>query len=320
MRAPTPWRGERRPSGPDDLVRADLARRRRVVLTPEGIPLEFRLAQRGSRAGALFIDFVLIGLVMIATTAALLYLGIGVFGLGGAEQRQDAVGRALQFLFVLWIIAMFLLRNAWFLAFELGPRGATPGKRSQRIRIAARDGGRLTAEMVIARNLLRDVELFLPVSFLLAAKAGGGDMGPAGIAAAAWFLIFALFPLFNRDALRAGDLIAGTWVVEAPRTRLAPALSAAVAGPSAGYRFGEAELSVYGEYELQVLERVLRDNRPEALAAVYQRICAKIGWQPGTGDERAFLEAYYTQLRARLETGMRLGRRKADKHAGTTRG
>jgi uncharacterized RDD family membrane protein YckC len=320
VRAPTPWRGERRPSGPDDLVRADLARRRRVVLTPEGIPLEFRLAQRGSRAGALFIDFVLIGLVMIATTAALLYLGIGVFGLGGAEQRQDAVGRALQFLFVLWIIAMFLLRNAWFLAFELGPRGATPGKRSQRIRIAARDGGRLTAEMVIARNLLRDVELFLPVSFLLAAKAGGGDMGPAGIAAAAWFLIFALFPLFNRDALRAVDLIAGTWVVEAPRTRLAPALSAAVAGPSAGYRFGEAELSVYGEYELQVLERVLRDNRPEALAAVYQRICAKIGWQPGTGDERAFLEAYYTQLRARLETGMRLGRRKADKHAGTTRG
>ena len=109
-------------------------------------------------------------------------------------------------------------------------------------------------------------------------------------------------------------------MVEAPRTRLAPALSAAVAGPSAGYRFGEAELSVYGEYELQVLERVLRDNRPEALAAVYQRICAKIGWQPGTGDERAFLEAYYTQLRARLETGMRLGRRKADKHAGTTRG
>ena len=38
-----------------------------------------------------------------------------------------------------------------------------------------------------------------------------------------------------------------------------------------------------------------------------------IGWDPGAGDERAFLEAYYTQLRARLEGGMRLGRRKADK-------
>ena len=36
----------------------------------------------------------------------------------------------------------------------------------------------------------------------------------------------------------------------------------------------------------------------------------------GGGDERAFLEAYYTQLRARLESGMRLGKRKADKFAG----
>jgi len=320
VKSPAFLRRERRRADGADLARADLARRRRTVITPEGVPLEFVLAPRGSRAGALFIDFVLIGLVMVVTSAALLYLGIGVFGLAGIEGRNDAVGRALQFLAVIWIMAMFLLRNAWFLFFELGPCGATPGKRSQRIRIAARDGGRLTAEMVIARNLLRDVELFLPASFLIAAKNGGGDLGPAGLAAAGWFLIFALFPFFNRDALRAGDLIAGTWVVEAPRMRLAPALSRAVAGPSAGYRFGEAELSVYGEYELQVLERVLREDRPESVAAVYQRICTKIGWDAGTADERAFLEAYYTQLRARLESGMRLGRRKADKFAGTGSG
>ena len=320
MKGPRLWPGLRpreRRTGSDavDLVRADRARRSRSVIPPEGIPLAFLIASGGARAGALFLDFLLIGLVMAGVTGALLYLGIGVFGVGNVADRHDSVGRALQFVFVLWIAAMFLLRNAWFLFFELGPRGATPGKRSQRIRVAARDGGRLTAEMVIARNLLRDVELFLPISFLLAAREGGGDMGPAGIAAAGWFLIFALFPLFNRDALRAGDLIAGTWVVEAPKTRLAPALSRAVAGPSAGYRFGEAELSVYGEYELQVLERVLREDRAEALVAVYQRICRKIGWEAGTGDERAFLEAYYTQLRARLEAGMRFGRRKADKFA-----
>jgi len=321
VRAPTPWRGERRPSGPDDLVRADLARRRRVVLTPEGIPLEFRLAQRGSRAGALFIDFVLIGLVMIATTAALLYLGIGVFGLGGAEQRQDAVGRALQFLFVLWIIAMFLLRNAWFLAFELGPRGATPGKRITGIRVASRDGGRLTTEAVIARNIVRDIELFLPILFLMSAS-NDGDMGLATLAGFAWFGVFVLFPFFNKDRLRCGDIIAGSWVVEAPRQKLEQAMSVGGAGrgrsamTGAEYRFGEAELAVYGEYELQVLERVLRDGRPEAMQEVMQTICRKIGWTAGSGDERAFLEAYYTQLRARLERGMRFGKRKADKFAG----
>ena len=106
-------------------------------------------------------------------------------------------------------------------------------------------------------------------------------------------------------------------MVEAPKRKLEAAMSATpaarAAAPGGTYRFGEADLAVYGEFELQVLERVLRDNRPEALAAVQDKICAKIGWDPGRGDERAFLEAYYTQLRARLESGMRLGRRKADK-------
>ena len=178
--------------------------------------------------------------------------------------------------------------------------------------------------MVIVRNLLRDIELFLPLVFIASAS-DGGDSSAAGLAALAWFLIFAFFPFFNKDRLRAGDVIAGTWVVEAPRRKLEAALSAAGSAPAkAGtaaavpvfqYRFGEAELSVYGEFELQTLERVLRENRPEALRPVYVAICRKIGWSIGGGDERAFLDAFYTQLRARLEAGMRMGRRKADKFA-----
>jgi len=174
---------------------------------------------------------------------------------------------------------------------------------------------------VVARNLLRDIELTLPLIFIGSALAQNEDTTFAGWAGAAWFLIFALFPFCNRDALRAGDVVAGTWVVEAGRDRLKAALStgAGAQGHSAltqtRYTFGEAELSVYGEYELQVLERVLRENREDALVDVAQTICAKIGWNSGNGDERAFLEAYYTQLRARLERGMRFGQRKADKHS-----
>ena len=37
--------------------------------------------------------------------------------------------------------------------FEMGPRGATPGKRLLKMRVASRDGGRLTPEAVVARNL-----------------------------------------------------------------------------------------------------------------------------------------------------------------------
>ena len=300
----------------DRATRNEGRDRARIMVTPEGIALPLTLASRGARFGALLIDLVLIGLVMIATTIALVSAGIASFA---TLEGQGSAGVAVQLIIVLWLAAMFLFRNAWFLFFELGPRGATPGKRLTGIRIAARDGGRLTAEMVIARNLLRDIELFLPLVFLASASSEGGDMGAAGIAATAWFLIFALMPCFNRDRLRAGDLIAGSWVVEAPRRKLdaAMSLNGGARGPSAAtgatYRFGEAELAVYGEYELQTLERVLRENRPEALTSVHETICRKIGWEPGAGDERAFLEAYYTQLRARLESGMRLGKRKANK-------
>jgi uncharacterized RDD family membrane protein YckC len=285
----------------------------RQIVTPEGIALPITLASRGSRFGALLLDLIFIFLLMLFTTLGLIWLGGGVAKVEGMDASDGSAGGLLQFLVILWLAAVFLFRNAYFLFFELGPRGATPGKRAVGIRIAARDGGRLSAEMVIARNLLRDIELFLPLVFLASAR--GGDMGAAGIAATAWFLVFALFPCFNRDRLRAGDVIAGSWVIEAPKRKLETAMSVreATAAPPA-YRFGEAELSVYGAYELQTLERILRENRAEAMASVQDAICRKIGWDPGHGEERAFLEAYYTQLRARLETNLRMGKRKADKY------
>ncbi|ANY19700.1 RDD family protein [Tsuneonella dongtanensis] len=294
------------------------AKRRRTVVTPEGIALPFVLATRGARAGALFIDYLILLLGTIAVTTLFAWVAGGLQGLDDGGRK----GGAGEFLQIVWMLFWFLAWNGYFLAFELGPRGATPGKRILGIRVAARPeqsggGGRLTAEAVIARNLLRDIELFLPLVLLLVAPSG--EAGSAGIAGLVWLLVFALFPFFNRDSLRAGDLVAGTWVVEAPRTRLAQALSieGAARGPSAAtgatYRFGDADLAVYGEHELQTLERVLRENRPEAIVSVHAAICRKIGWDPGSGDERAFLEAYYAQLRARLEGGMRFGKRKADK-------
>lgn len=290
-------------------------RRRRIVVTPEGIALPFVVGARSARAGALIIDFLII---IVAVAAVTLLLGWTFSGVISRMNEASTLGGAAEFLFVIYIIFLFLARYGYFLVFEMGPRGSTPGKRLVGVRVAARDGGRLTAEAVIARNLLRDIEIFLPLVFLFTAP--NGESGPAGVAALAWFLVFMLFPVFNRDAMRAGDLVAGTWVVEAPRKTLAAALSAEGAArkgasdvTGAEYKFGEEELAVYGEYELQTLERVLRGGKPDAIAAVAETICRKIGWNPGAGDERAFLEAFYAQLRARLEGGMRFGKRKANK-------
>lgn len=287
-------------------LRRDPSRRARTLVTPEGLSLPLTVGSKGARAGALLLDIMILMVGTIVILLLMAALGSSLFDLQDADVESSPV---LQAVIVGIILLMFLSRYGYFLWFELGPRAATPGKRLVGLRVAARDGGRLTAEMVIARNLLRDVEVFLPMYFLLG---GGQGAGVAGLAAFVWLAIFLLFPLFNRDALRAGDIVAGTWVVEARQAKLQQAMSLAP-DRSTLYRFGEAELSVYGEHELQVLEGVLRQRRPESLREVAEAITNKIGWQLGHGDEREFLEAFYAALRGHLEGRMRFGQRKADK-------
>ena len=295
-------------------LRAYAAKRQRQLLTPEGLVLPITVASRSSRAGALLLDLIIIIVGLITFFAV---LGVIGFGILGSEGLGRAVGNpVIELIQVLLVMLLFLSRYGYFLYFELGPRAATPGKRLMGIRVAARPvagetGGRLTAEMVIARNLVRDVEVFIPAFFLLG---GGQDAGVAGMAAFVWLMVFVLFPCFNKDSLRAGDLVAGTWVVEAKHAKLQSAMSLAP-DRRTEYRFGTAELSVYGEHELQVLEGVLRQDNPQALREVADAICRKIGWQLGAGDEREFLETFYAALRGHLESGMRFGKRKADKFA-----
>ena len=283
-------------------------KRSRQLITPEGLALPLTVASRGARAGALLLDLTFICIAIIVLLLALAALGIGLLSM---DSGSSITSGPLELLGVIVIMFFFLARYAYFMIYELAARGATPGKRILGIRVAARDGGKLTADMVIARNLVRDVEVFIPTFFLIG---GGHGAGIAGLAAFVWLAVFVLFPFTNRDALRAGDLVAGTWVVEAKRAKLPDAMSLAP-DRSTTYRFGPEELSVYGERELQVLERVLRADNDAAMSEVAQAICRKIGWQMGAGDEREFLEAFYNALRGHLEGGMRFGKRKADKFA-----
>lgn len=317
MTASAPARGSD-PLGTHDQKRA------REIVTPEGIAIPVTIASRSARFGALVLDLTIVVVSLILLSMLLDFISGGVASEAG-DQTIGNVVAAGEFLTILGIILGFFGWYGYFLIQELGPRGATFGKRAVGIRVAARKGGRLTPEAIIARNLLRDVEVFYPIVYLIVVLVLSliGELSGALIwAAVAWFLLFALFPFFNKDALRAGDIVAGTWVIEAPKTKLADTIStqgAAAQGSSdvtgMRYEFGEKELAVYGEHELQTLERLLREGNSEALEAVHATICRKIGWDPGAGDERAFLEAFYAQLRAKLEGDMRFGKRKADKHS-----
>ncbi len=276
----------------------------RSVLTPEGVPIEVELADHGARAGALLIDLlIIIGTLLIAGLvlefAALLIPGVAIATLA---------------------ILSFLLRCPFFMYFELRWRGQTPGKRVFKLRVVDRRGGALSPKAVAARNVTREVEVFMPVTLLLvppAAEDLGGVDNLLIIAALVWLAVFALMPLFTRDRLRIGDMVAGTWVVRSEPVALLRDLT--TDSPSRRYRFASADLDVYGIAELQVLERLLRQPNTQATLdtkkEVFERILDKIAWPDRKSlDRESFLNEYYAALRTHLEQRALFGDRRADKH------
>jgi uncharacterized RDD family membrane protein YckC len=221
-----------------------------------------------------------------------------------------AVGGGGEPIAVVWLIGFFTLRNGWFILFEMGGRGATPGKRLMGLRVVARDGARLTGPAVMARNAMREIEVFLPLSFLGARAAEGTADSFLTIFSLLWSGTFLFFPLFNRDRLRVGDIVAGTWVVQTHRSTLSSDLVGSA--PAARRTFSDAALNLYGIYELQTLEEVLRARQPEAISTVARIIRQKAGI-PDEGDDYAFLSDYYAALCTRLEAGLMVGRRRESK-------
>ena len=274
--------------------------RLRQLVTPEGVALPLQLADAGERLGAFLLDLLLICLTLVILTV------LSLAALAGTGLGEGVVG-------IVWLLGFFLLRNFYFAFFELRPRGATPGKRVLGIRVAAHGGGRLSADAVLARNLVRELELFLPLSLLtIQGTSADGWLVLLGLG---WSGIFLAFPLLNRDRLRVGDTLAGTWVVRTPRRRLLADLVTAPAAMTASRQavFTTAHLDAYGIKELHVLEDVLRRRDAATMKAVANRIAGKIGWKPTGETPQEFLQAYYTGLRRHLERGLLFGRRRLDK-------
>lgn len=273
----------------------------RSLVTPEGVDLRLHLAEVGQRLSALILDHLLMGAIFLGLTIA------GCVGLLATPKKDG-----FEALLVAWLLAGFLLRNFYFVAFEMSARAATPGKRRCGLRVASRSGGRLTADAIFVRNAMRELELYIPLGVLFSpTDIAGGWMK---LAATVWCGVFCLLPLFNRDRLRAGDILAGTWVVKVPDRRLLRDVAQSGIYEAAAIRFSLDQLDAYGIKELQVLEDVLRRFDRKAVAVVADRIRQKIGYAKGEESDGAFLSAYYAALRQRLEARALLGRRRADKH------
>src|SRR5690606_22454880 len=187
-------------------------RTQRAFVTPEGVDLRLHIGDAGQRAAAFLLDAGIIIAVLFAFTLVAIFGAAVAAGSGGSAGAEVVV--------VIWLLGFFLLRNFYFTAFELSAAAATPGKRALGLRVASRDGGRLRAESVFARNAMRELEVFLPLSLLVTQAGQGGVDSWMYLLAFVWAAIFVFFPLFNRDRLRLGDLVGGTWVVRTPRRKL----------------------------------------------------------------------------------------------------
>ncbi len=287
----------------------------RNIVTPEGVPLRFTLAPAGDRAAAFMLDLVLqVGVVAAIVIALTLAIG------------RDA---SSSWLTPFVIVLVFLIQNFYFAFFEVRWQGATPGKRKIGLRVIDARGGQLETSAVLARNLLRELEVWTPLRMVIAKDALWPDApGWALVLAVAWTFVFMLMPLFNKDRLRVGDLVGGTRVVLEPKVVLLPDLAHEAATSmemraqtAPAYAFTDAQLAIYGIYELQVLEGVLRQDQAtfgyhEAVRAVADKIRAKLDYRERVVDDQRFLRDFYVALRAHLEQKMLFGQRKQDKFAG----
>ena len=153
-----------------------------AVETPEGIVLELRPAGMVVRFYAFAIDWLIRLSFLYAVAMVTAFMG----GIGVA----------------VWLILLFACEWLYPMAFELGAKAATPGKRVFNLKVVMDNGLPVTPAAAVTRNLLRVAD-FLPFGF--------------GFAIASM--------LMRSDYKRLGDIAAATMVVHQQRFAPQPELA-----------------------------------------------------------------------------------------------
>ena len=281
------------------LLLEGAVRRKESIVSPEGVPMSVEVASYGDRLAAFFLNS-----LFWTVAAVLLFLAI-LMSSGMALGRRAGLSLA--------VFAAFLLRNLYMIHFELVWRGATPGKRLMGIKVIDRHGGPLLPGAIIARNLTREIEYFLPVGLLSEGAARGAPW--LALCLGLWMLLFTLLPLFNRQRLRAGDLIAGTMVVV---LAAAPA-SGRSRRASGALRLRRAPITVLWRLRAPGTGGTAAARRRQGCRAAAPRgggqDLPQVAWTEPVGDTEVeqFLRDFYAAERAFLEREQLYGRPKASK-------
>ncbi|MBY4612400.1 RDD family protein [Rhizobium redzepovicii] len=277
-------------------------------IPPEGVPITFAIGSIGSRLGAQILDIIFTGILIFICAFVIGFTGI-------LPSNVEAM---------LIVLLGFLVRTPYYILSELIWNGRTLGKKITGIRVINASGRRLTPHQVTARNLMKEVEIFGPMSLLASIEyQSAWENGLTSI----WLLVVVIVPLANRRRQRLGDIIAGTLVIDNPRSVLLSdlALSAPAAAAQPEFEFLPEHLDVYGKYELQTLEDVLRDTtknaQSEEIVQILRTIIRRIRY-PDTvkpGQELLFLNEFYRAQREHLESLKLFGTLRENKYHEHTR-
>jgi len=277
-------------------------------IPPEGVPIAFAIGSIGSRLGAQILDIIFTGILIFICAFVIGFTGI-------LPSNVEAM---------LIVLLGFLVRTPYYILSELIWNGRTLGKKITGIRVINASGRRLTPHQVTARNLMKEVEIFGPMSLLASIEyQSAWENGLTSI----WLLVVVIVPLANRRRQRLGDIIAGTLVIDNPRSVLLSdlALSAPAAAAQPEFEFLPEHLDVYGKYELQTLEDVLRDTtknaQSEEIVQILRTIIRRIRY-PDTvkpGQELLFLNEFYRAQREHLESLKLFGTLRENKYHEHTR-
>ncbi|PSR18487.1 hypothetical protein C8255_07240 [filamentous cyanobacterium CCP3] len=157
------------------------------IHTPESVELEFVLAGVGSRAVALTLDYLCLGVGLTGLTLVYSFLLVRLLAM-------DTVLTIPSETVQLWLTAIaavlaFFFYIGYFALFETWWYGQTPGKRYAKIRVIRDDGQPERLPQATLRSLLRPIDDILFIGF---------------------FCI-----LLSKSEKRVGDWLAGTLVVQA---------------------------------------------------------------------------------------------------------
>ena len=151
---------------------------RESILGLDNIRLELPIAGVGSRTLAGSIDYFVLGV--------LVFIWLFVWGL--------LLARLGTWMVALLVLGMFLLEWGYFAASEIATGGRTLGKMAVKLRVVTAEGGSPSAGALLARNLVRSLDLVFGVPLM------------------------AIDPLSRR----LGDRLAGTLVVHDRKVAAAP--------------------------------------------------------------------------------------------------